>query len=166
MQLEVWEASAERVAGWLAQARIDLAWTNVSDLAANARVLWHEPLVAVVAPEYSLAQTSGPISVRDLGAHPFVHRSSCGLDAVGRAQLKAGRDVARDRACQREELAFRLIRNGQGRTLAPRSLVPDGLVAVQVSGLSVARTIGLEWREDLDPVPQALSPMRWRTWCR
>jgi len=84
--------------------RIDLAWTNVSDLAANARILWCEPLVAVVAPEYPLAQTSGPISVRDLGAHPFVHRSSCELDAVGRAQLKAGCDVACDRACQRKNL--------------------------------------------------------------
>jgi hypothetical protein len=39
---------------------IDLAWTNVNDLAANARVLWREPLVALVAPEHLLAQTSGP----------------------------------------------------------------------------------------------------------
>lgn len=43
VHLEVWEASADRVAGWLAQARIDLAWTNVNDLAANARVLWRDP---------------------------------------------------------------------------------------------------------------------------
>lgn len=41
-------------------------------------------------------------------------------------------------------------------TLAPRSLVPDDLVAVPVSGLNVARTIGLEWREDLDPMLQGL----------
>lgn len=133
--------------------RIDLAWTNVNDLAANARVLWREPLVALVAPEHLLAQTSGPISVRDLGAHPFVHRSSCELDAVGCAQLKAAGVTLRVTVrAEREERAFRLIRNGKGMTLAPRSLVPDDLVAVPVSGLNVARTIGLEWRVYLDPV--------------
>jgi len=153
VRLEVWEASAERVAGWLAQARIDFGWTNVSDLAANARVLWREPLVAVVAPDHPLAQTSGPISVRDLGAHPFVHRSTCELDAVGRAQLKAAGVTLRVTVrAEREELVFRLIRNGKGMTLAPRCLVPDDLVAVPVSGLGVARTIGLEWREGLDPM--------------
>lgn len=157
VHLEVWEASADRVAGWLAQSRIDLAWTNVSDLVANARVLWREPLVAVVAPDHPLGQAPGPISVRDLGTHPFVHRSSCELDAVGRAQLKAAGVTLRVTVrAERDELAFRLIRNGKGMTLAPRSLVPDDLVAVSVSGLSVARTIGLEWREDLDPMLQGL----------
>ena len=53
---------------------------------------------------------------------------------------------------EREDLAFRLIRGGNSITLAPKSLVPDDLVPVTVSGLTVARTIGLQWREQLDPV--------------
>src|SRR3569623_887218 len=100
-----------------------------------------------------LGQRSGPISVRDLGSYPFVHRSSCERDAVGRAQLKAAGVTLRVTVrAEREELAFRLIRNGTGMPLAPRSLVPDDLVAVPVSGLGVARTIGLEWRAGLDPM--------------
>jgi DNA-binding transcriptional LysR family regulator len=53
---------------------------------------------------------------------------------------------------EREDLAFRLIRDGSGITLAPKSLVPKDLAAVTVSGLTVARTVGLQWRENLDPL--------------
>ncbi len=147
--------------------RIDLAWTSVSDLAANARVLWREPLVAMVAPEHLLAQTSGPISVRDLGAHPFVHRSSCELDAVGRAQLKAAGVTLRVTVrAEREERAFRLIRNGKGMTLAPRSLVPDDRVAC--AGVGVERgenDRGLNGARSWIQCCMALPSMRWRTWC-
>lgn len=72
---------------------------------------------------------------------------------MGRAQLKAAgvtlRVIAR---AEREELAFQLIRGGKGITLAPHSLVPDDLMAVPVSGLSVSRVIGLQWRVNLDPL--------------
>ncbi len=156
VQLELWEGSADQVAGWLAQERIDLAWTNVDDLAANARVLWREPLVAVTATDHPLARVDGPIAIRDLGDHPFVHRSTCELDSVGRAQLRAAGVTLRVAArAEREELAFRLIRSGAWITLAPRSLVPDDLAAVPVSGLSVSRTIGLQGRENLDPLLRA-----------
>jgi DNA-binding transcriptional LysR family regulator len=153
VQTDLWEGSADRLAGWLAQGRIDVAWTNVNDLTHNARVLWREPLVAVVAPNHPFAKRHGHIAIRDLENHPFVHRSRCELDAVGRAQLRAAGVTLRVTArAEREDLAFRLIRSGKGITLAPKSLVPDDLVAVTVSGLSVARIIGLQWREKLDPI--------------
>jgi DNA-binding transcriptional LysR family regulator len=151
LQVDIWEGSAARVAGWLAQERIDIAWTNVDDLTPDARVLWREPLVAVVAPAHPFAKARGRIAVRDLENQPFVHRSRCELDAVGRAQLKAARVALRVAArAEREDLAFRLIRSEKGITLAPRSLVPDDLVAVPVSGLTVARVIGLQWGSKLD----------------
>ena len=153
VRIDLWEGSAERVAGWLAQERVDLAWTNVSDLAPNARVLWREPLVAVVAPNHPLAKRRGQIAIRELENQPFVHRSRCELDAVGRAQLKAARVSLRVTArAEREDLAFRLIRSEKGITLAPKSLVPADLVGVTVSGLTVARVIGLQWREKFDPM--------------
>ncbi len=157
VQIDLWEGSADRVAGWLAQERIDVAWTNVNDLTPNARVLWREPLVAVVAPNHPFAKVDGHIAIRDLENHPFVHRSRCELDAVGRAQLRgAGVTLRVTARAEREDLAFRLIRSGKSITLAPKSLVPDDLVAVPVSGLSVARTIGLQWREKLDPILLAI----------
>lgn len=153
VQIDLWEGSAERVAGWLAQERVDLAWTNVNDLTPNAHVLWREPLVAVVAATHPFAKVRGHIAIRDLETQPFVHRSRCELDAVGRAQLKAARVTLRVTArAEREDLAFRLIRSEKAITLAPRSLVPDDLAAVTVSGLTVARIIGLQWREKLDPM--------------
>ncbi len=108
------------------------------------------------------------ISVRDLGAHPFVHRSSCELDAVGCAQLKAAGVTLRVTVrAEREERAFRLIRNGKGMTLAPRSLVPDDRVAC--AGVGVERgenDRGLNGARSWIQCCMALSPMRWRTWCR
>lgn len=151
IQIDLWEGTADRVAAWLAQGRVDVAWTNVNDLTPNARVLWREPLVAVLAPDHVLAGMGGAISIRDLAKQPFVHRSRCELDAVGRAQLKAAGvklDV-RVRA-EREDLAFQLIRAGKGVTLAPKSLVPSDLATAVVSGLSVERSIGFHWNEGLD----------------
>ncbi|MHB1176027.1 MAG: LysR family transcriptional regulator [Sulfuriferula sp.] len=157
LQIDLWEGSADRVAGWLAQERVDLIWTNVNDLTQNARVLWREPLVAVVAQNHRFAKVRGHIAIRDLESHPFVHRSRCELDAVGRAQLRAAGVTLRVTArAEREDLAFHLIRSGKSITLAPKSLVPDDLVAVTVSGLSVARIIGLQWREKLDPMLLAM----------
>ena len=157
VQVDLWEGSADRVAKWLAQERVDIAWTNVNDLTPNARVLWREPLVAVVAPNHPFAKVRGHIAIRDLENHPFVHRSRCELNIVGRAQLKAAGVTLRVTArAEREDLAFRLIRSGKGITLAPKSLVPDDLVAVTVSGLTVARIIGLQWREKLDQMLLAI----------
>ncbi|MHB1233456.1 MAG: LysR family transcriptional regulator [Burkholderiales bacterium] len=157
MRIDLWEGSADRVAGWLAQERIDIAWTNVNDLTPNARVLWREPLVAVVAPSHAFAKVRGHITIRDLESYPFVHRSRCELDTVGRAQLRAAGVTLRVTArAEREDLAFRLIRSGNAITLAPKSLVPKDLLAVTVSGLSVARIIGLQWREQLDPMLLAI----------
>lgn len=153
VQIDLWEGSADRVAGWLAQERVDVAWINVNDLTPNARVLWREPLVAVVAPSHPFAKMGGRISIRDLGNQPFVHRSRCELDAVGRAQLKAAAVTLDVRVrAEREDLAFQLIRTGKGITLAPKSLVPSDLITVVVSGLSVERSIGLQWHEKLDPI--------------
>lgn len=153
VQIDLWEGSADRVAGWLAQKRVDVAWTQVSDLSPNTLVLWREPLVAVVAPAHPFATASGRISVRDLGKQAFIHRSRCELDALGRAQLKAAAVSLDVRArIEREDLAFRLVRSNAGITLAPKSLVPDDLVAVAVPDLTVMRSIGLQWQEGLDPM--------------
>lgn len=159
MRLDLWEGSASRLAGWLTQNRLDVVWGNVGDLTPHARVLWREPLVAVIAPSHDLLPTSGAIPIRDLARAPFVHRSNCELDSMGRARLKAAQvklDV-RFRA-EREDLAFQWVRNGMGITLAPRSLVPPDLAMVEVSGLDIERTIGLQWREDTPAqVPAALT---------
>lgn len=153
VQVDLWEGSADRVAGWFAQERVGIAWTQVADLSPNALVLWREPLVAVVAPHHPFATMSGRISVRDLGKQPFVHRSRCELDALGRAQLKAAAVSLDVRArVEREDLAFQLVRSGAGITLAPKSLVPDDLIAVAVPDLTVMRSIGLQWQEGLDPM--------------
>lgn len=153
VEVDMWEGSADRVAGWLAQERIGIAWTQVADLSLNTLVLWREPLVAVVAPTHPFAKTSGRILVRDLGRQPFVHRSRCELDALGRAQLKAAAVSLNIRArIEREDLAFQLVRSEAGMTLSPKSLVPDDLIAVPVPDLTVMRSIGLQWQEGLDPM--------------
>lgn len=159
IRLDVWEASASRLPGWFGQGRLEVVWSDVGDLTANSRVLWREPLVAVMAPDHPLTGGTGAISIRDLAKAPFVHRSNCELDLLGRARLKAAKvklDV-RFRA-EREDLAFQWVRHGMGITLAPRSLVPADLVSIAVSGLDIERSIGLQWREEVhSQVPSGLS---------
>jgi len=150
-RLDLWEGSAERVAGWFAQGRVAACWNNVADLTPHAQVLWREALVAVLAPSHPLAASNGALSLRDLAGQPFIHRSRCELDAAGRAQFKAAGiklDV-RVRA-ERDELAFQLVLAGHAITLAPQGLVPPGLTTRRVLGLSVERSIGLQWREDIE----------------
>ncbi|HZW25613.1 MAG TPA: LysR family transcriptional regulator [Gallionella sp.] len=152
INLDLWEGSADRVAGWLVQERVDVIWTNVHDITPNTRVLWREPLLAVVSPRHPFAEAGGRITVRDLGTLPFLHRTRCELDAAGRAQLRAA--AVKLNVCaraEREELAFQLVRTGRFITLAPQSLIPKDLVALTVSGLNIERTIGLQWHERIDP---------------
>ena len=157
VQVDIWEGSADRITKWHAQARIDVAWTNISDLTPNTRTLWREPLVAVVAAHHPFARVRSHIMIRDLENHSFVHRSRCELDAVGRAKMRAAGVTLRVTArAEREELAFRLIREENSITLAPKSLVPRDLVAVLVSDLAVSRMIGLQWHEKMDPTLLAI----------
>lgn len=153
LRINFWEGSAERVSGWLAQERVDIIWANVNDLMPHARALWREPLLAVVAPRHPLAKLNGGCSIRDLQRYPFVHRSHCELDALGRAQLKmAAVKLQVIVRAEREDFAFNLVRNGKAITLAPKSLVPPDLISKEVSGLNISRSIGLQWHENFDPV--------------
>lgn len=150
--IEIWEGSAERLAGWFGQERLDAALTAVAEKGADTRVLWREPFVAVVSPAHAFAgRARRAIAIRELAGEPFVFRSNCELSPVGEAQLRASgitlRTVVR---AEREELAFDSVEQGYGVTLAPRSIVPARLVALNVSGFSLARTIGLHWRPGLD----------------
>lgn len=158
VQLEMWEGSVERLAGWFAQGRVAACWSSVADLTPNAQVLWRDALVAVLAPDHPLAAQNGALSLRDLAGQPFVHRSRCELDAAGRAQLKAaGIKLDVRLRAERDELAFQLIRAGHAITLAPQGLVPTDLATRPVAGLGVERSIGLHWREDLEqPLVAAL----------
>lgn len=149
-EVVVWEGSVQRLTTWLGQGRIDLAWTNVHEQNHGQRMLWRESLVAVIPGGHPFAALPGRIiDLQTLAAEPFVHRSRCELDALGRAQLRAAgislRVVAR---AERDELAFQWIRMGRGITLAPRSLVPADLIRIEVEGLAVTRSVGLLWQEN------------------
>lgn len=150
-RLELWEGAAPRLATWLDQGRLDLAWTDVDDLLPNARPLLREPVVAAVAREHPLARATR-VTLAELAGQPFFHRARCELDAVGRAQLRAaGVQLRASMRGERDELIFERVRRGRGYTLAPRSLVPADLAAVEVIGLTLARSVGLLWREDTEP---------------
>jgi DNA-binding transcriptional LysR family regulator len=120
----------------------------IRDATPNEKLLWREPLVAVVAPDHPYISTANVISIRDLTEYPFIHRSNCELDPLGRARLKAeGVKLDARARIESESLAFELIRRSKKFTLAPESLVPSDLVSIKVSGLEVERSIGLRWQE-------------------
>jgi DNA-binding transcriptional LysR family regulator len=147
-KIDLWEGSTGRIESWFNQKRLDVVLGDVNGSTPNAKLLWSEPLVAVVSAEHPYAQASNIISVRDLAGYPFIHRSSCELDPAGRARLKAeGVKLKVKVRAESESLAFELVRASENITLAPESLVPSDLVAIKVSGLDIERGIGLKWQE-------------------
>ncbi|MBA4381408.1 MAG: hypothetical protein C0406_02480 [Sideroxydans sp.] len=152
VEIEIWEGSPEQISKWLTKNKIDFAWTNVNDLTPNAITLWREPIVAVMPPNHVVINShADSIALRDLEKIPFIFRSRCELDAVGRAELKtAGIRLKVKVRAEREDFAFQLVRDGEGFTFAPRSLVPDDLAFIRVLDFTVRRVIGLQWQESAD----------------
>lgn len=152
VEIEIWEGSPEQISKRLTQNKIDFAWTNVNDLTPNAITLWREPIVAVMPPNHVVINShADSIALRDLEKIPFIFRSRCELDAVGRAELKtAGIRLKVKVRAEREDFAFQLVRDGEGFTFAPRSLVPDDLAFIRVLDFTVRRVIGLQWQESAD----------------
>lgn len=151
-KVKIWEGSNQRLITWLGQGRIELALANVQGLSDVERALWREPLVAVVSPAHRFADLrEHSISLEQLAEEPFLHRSRCELDALGRVQLQAAgitlRVVVRG---ERDDLIFELVKRGLGITLAPRSLVPAQLIPIPVRGMAVSRQIGLQWHGATD----------------
>ncbi|KJY74815.1 LysR family transcriptional regulator [Vibrio nigripulchritudo] len=158
-RIDIWEGSANKIESWFAKKRVDMILGNVGRLMPNEKLLWREPLVAVVASDHPYARTANAISIRDLTKYPFIHRSNCELDPIGRARLKAECVKLNIQArTWRESLAFELIRNSQNITLAPSNLVPENLTCIRVSGLDIERSVGLRWQETIPiQVTSALS---------
>jgi DNA-binding transcriptional LysR family regulator len=152
LNIEVWEGTSERIEKWFIQKRIDIAWKNIHDLIPNSLTLWREPLVAVVSPKLELSvKNINEISIRDFSNIPLIHRSRCELDNVGRAQLKsAGVKLKVKVRAEREDFAFQLVRDLQGFTMSPQSLVPNDLTIIKLTDLNVIRNIGIQWQSDID----------------
>lgn len=150
----VWKAregTAAEIGKWLAQGRIDIAWTTIDRPSPTAEILWHEPFDLLVARHHRLARNpDGTVGVADLAGEGIVLRTSCELRS-GKLQA-AGiklRVVAR---VDRDDLALKLVAQGIGVAIAPRSLAGGDIVALPFSDLDLSRAIGLRWRADLPDI--------------
>lgn len=145
--LHLREADRADLADRLRRGRLEAAWTTVEEDAANARVLWREDFVALVALGHRLARhRSSGVGVRDLDGERIVLRAACELRG---GQLRAAGIALRAAArAARDELALRLVAAGVGIAIAPGSLATEEVVAVPVADLGLRRSIGLVWRSD------------------
>ena len=150
-RLELWEGDAARIADWLKQGRVDANWGLVEADTPNSRILWREPFVALVSPGHRLAprRRSG-IEMKDLDGESLILRPSCEMK-TGQL-LAAGISIRIAARAARDELAIRLVAQGLGIAMAPRSLAASEVLAIPVNDLRIARSIGLRWRAEL---PQA-----------
>ncbi|MDR0808916.1 MAG: LysR family transcriptional regulator [Gemmobacter sp.] len=140
------EGTSAEIGQWLAQGRIDMAWTTIDRPSATAEILWHESFDLLTACHHRLAQ-SGAVSITDLAGEDIILRTSCELRS-GRLQA-AGiklRVVART---DRDDLALKLVAQGIGVAIAPQSFAGRDIVALPFSDIDLSRTIGLRWRPDL-----------------
>jgi len=165
MRLQLWEGDQQRLAHWLRAGRIDAAWTVTGKETAAAHILWREPFVALVGRGHRLAdRRPARIRIADLDGEPMVMRSSCELKA-GRLST-AGITIRTAARAQRDDLALRLVAQGVGIAIAPRSLATKDVAALSVAKLGLSRTIGLKWRPGLpqqaiDAMIEAMSSLDW-----
>lgn len=146
---QVREGRPEELTRWLRQGRIDIAWTTVQAGTLNAQVLWHEPFVVLAARNHLLAaRHRDRIMLKDLDGELLVLRGSCEL-TTGELQ-SAGIKMRVAARADRDDLAVRLVANGIGVAVAPRSLATNGTIPVPVADLDLSRAIGLRWRPDLE----------------
>lgn len=139
--------TADRVAAWLKQGRIDAALTvhEGEAPAGQVRVLHREPFVCLTAPAHRFAVASA-VRVEDLVGEPFVVRAHCEGQRAARARLRAQRVAMTVAAvADSDGAALALVRAGVGVTLAPRSLQGEGLCAVEVADLDLERCLALHW---------------------
>lgn len=147
-ELELWQGSAPKLATWFNQDRLDIMWSHLGESFESGELLWKDRLVAVLAPQHTYVQHKLPLSIRDLAKLPFIYRMNCEFDAVGRSQIKAhGVKLKVKIRAMQDSLAFQLVRENQGVTLAPELLIPSDLVPVKVTDLNLSRSIGLQWKE-------------------
>lgn len=148
-RVELWEGSPSRLADWLSQGRLDVAWSLVEEGEEQVRVLWQEPFVLALSHKHRLASSNGAsVGLEAIGDYPFVFRTRCEMAGAMRVYLRsAGVTPQILMRVEREDLAFSFVAKGVGITLSPFSLVPDDLLAAKVDGLSLQRTIGLRRRQ-------------------
>lgn len=145
LDLVVWEGSEKRLESWLAKNRVDIVWTVVHVSDPDSVSIWEDPLVAVCSPDFYESNSLSSISINELSKLPFAHRSNCELDGVGRQRLRAkGVTLDVKIRAERDEIVFDWVRRSRGVTLAPKSLVPPDLVAIDVHDLGIFRAIGLK----------------------
>jgi len=129
----------------LKQGRIDAARTVGEAETPTARVLWRDTFVALLPPRHRLAQRGrSSITLHDLDGEALVLRSICEMKTGALRSAFLSIHVAA--RAVRDDLALRLIVQGVGVAIAPRSLATDEVVAMPVQGLELERSIGLRWR--------------------
>lgn len=150
----VWKAregTTVEIGKWLAQGRIDIAWTTIDRPSATAEILWHEPFDLLTARHHRLARSpNGSVSIADLAGENIILRTSCELRS-GKLQA-AGIKLRVVASADRDDLALKLVAQGIGVAIAPRSFAGDNIVALPFSDLDLSRAIGLRWRADLSDV--------------
>ena len=141
----------DRMATWMKQGRIDAALTvdDGEPLAGRSRPLHSEPFVCFASKRHWFAGKSS-IRLQDLAGEAFVMRSRCEKHRTAQAVFRAERIAMNVVAvADSDGSALALVRQGVGVMLAPLSLREDGVCAVGVEDLSLERSVGLFWRDEV-----------------
>lgn len=143
------EGSELQLAGWLTRSRIDIAVTTVDGFSELTLPLWEEPYVVLAGRGHRLASgREHAVQVRDLADEPLILREACELK---RGALRAaGFSMKVAARTSRDELAMRLVAQGVGIAIAPRSLAIPDTAILEVSDLGLSRRIGLRWHPDTE----------------
>ncbi|MGH8506501.1 MAG: LysR family transcriptional regulator [Stenotrophobium sp.] len=112
------------------------------------RLIWPDPLVAVIAPEHPLAGKKR-VALPELAKYPAVMPDeSTYTHRIVKAELqKHGVEPHVRLATNYLETLKMLVGIGLGWSVLPRSMLDSSILALNVSGLHMQRELGVVWHE-------------------
>lgn len=145
--IELHSGYLENLSDWLEAGDIDLAITWLrADESKDSLFLFSQQLMLAVFPSHPFAQRP-TVPLMDLNGQPYIERLHCEFWRSGPHLFEsAGVEPHIVYSANSEEWVISLIQAGLGMSLMPKWRQLSNLIYVPIDNLSIARTIGLKWR--------------------
>jgi len=145
--IELHSGNLENLEDWLEGGYIDLAITWLrADETKDSLFLFSQQLMLAVFPSHPFAQRS-TVPLMDLNGQPYIERIHCEFwRACPQMFESAGVEPHIVYSANSEEWVISLIKAGLGMSIMPKWRQLTNLIYVPIDNLSIARTIGLKWR--------------------
>jgi DNA-binding transcriptional LysR family regulator len=152
-ELEIFDGSERDILSRLERGRLDVALTIMRP--GRSRLLqenlWREAYVLAVSEDHAVAYSDG-VSPEELAGERMIVRRHCeALQETSRYFTASGVRPAFSLKTTNDDRALALVRADAGITVAPETLIGDGVRAVRLKDFGLERDIGLLYGPAMTP---------------